>query len=259
MHPVLFKIDGLTIHTYGFFVAVGILAGIFCARKEAARLGMDPDKIVDLCFYIVIAAIVGSRLLYVFTDLDFFFAAPLEMFKLWKGGLVFYGGFIGAVLVAVFFIYVYHLPLGKCADIAALAIPLGHSLGRLGCFSAGCCYGKICDLPWAVTFHHPLSLAPLHVPIHPTQLYSFAANLLIFLSLFFYRTRKKYDGQLFWLYVFFYGISRSVIEVYRGDFRGVLFFDTLSMSQMMGVGFAVLAAVILIILSGRSAFKKKDA
>ncbi len=259
MHPVLFKIDGLTVHTYGFFVAMGVLAGILFSKQEAKRLGMDPERIVDLCFYIVIAAIVGSRVLYVFTDVKFFIANPLEMFMLWKGGLVFYGGFVAAVLVAVFYIRRHRLPLGKCADIAALSIPLGHSLGRLGCFSAGCCYGKGCDLPWAVTFHHPLSLAPLHVPIHPTQLYCFIANFLIFLSLFFYRTRKKYDGQLFWLYVLLYGCCRSVIEIYRGDFRGSLILNTLSISQVLGISLAATAVVMLIILSRRPAGKKKDA
>jgi phosphatidylglycerol:prolipoprotein diacylglycerol transferase len=257
MHPVLFQIGPLTIHTYGFFVAMGVLAAIFFAKHEAKRLGMDPEKIVDLCFYVVTAAIAGSRLLYVLTNLRFFIAAPLEIFKIWNGGLVFYGGFIAAVIVAISYIKIQHLPLGKCTDIGALSIPLGHSLGRLGCFSAGCCYGKSCELPWAITFHNPLSLAPLNIPIHPTQLYSFAANLLIFLCLFFFRTHKRYDGQIFWLYVLLYGILRSVIEVYRGDFRGAFIFNTFSISQVFGIGFAFLAVVMLIILQRRSVSKER--
>jgi len=148
MHPVLLKIGELiTIHTYGFFIALAALAAMFISRYEAKRLGVDPDKVVDACFYVVIAAIVGSRLFYVFTNFDFFISEPLEVFKIWNGGLVFYGGFIGSATVLIVYMKIYHLPLGKMSDIAALALPLGHAVGRIGCFFAGCCYGKIC--------HHP--------------------------------------------------------------------------------------------------------
>lgn len=252
MFPVLFDFGPFTIHTYGFFVALGLLAGIFLAGREARRLDLDSDKIIDMCFYIVVAAIVGSRLLFVIQNPDTFRVAPLEAFKIWKGGLVFYGGFAGALVVVLIYLMVYRLPLGKVADIAALSVPLGHFIGRIGCFFAGCCYGKTCNFPWALTFRHPEALAPLHVPLHPTQLYESGANLMIFLVLFFSRHRKKYHGQLFWIYVLLYGVIRSFIEMFRGDFRGTDVFGILSVSQAIGISLAVVAVVMLIILRKRT-------
>ena len=251
----MFQFHGITIHTYGLFVATGVLAGIFFAKHEAGRIGLDPEKIVDLCFYIVIAAIVGSRIFYVITNLKIFLNDPLEIFKIWNGGLVFYGGFIGAALVAVIYLRMYRLPLAKTADVAALSLPLGHFFGRLGCFSAGCCYGKACHEPWAVHFSNPNSLVPLHylnTPLHPTQLYSSAANLSIFLFLLFYRRKKRFDGQLFWIYMLLYGTLRSLIEVFRNDFRGAVIFNIFSISQAVGLTSAIIAIIMLIILSRRA-------
>ncbi|MFO7838841.1 MAG: prolipoprotein diacylglyceryl transferase [Desulfosalsimonadaceae bacterium] len=248
MHPVVFQINEFAIHTYGLFVALGVLAGVFFAKFEARRTGLAEEKILDLCFYIIMAAIVASRIFYVATFPSHFISHPLEIFMIWKGGLVFYGGFIGAVAAALLYVRIQHLPLGKCADIAGLSIPLGHFLGRLGCFFAGCCYGKACDLPWAVTFSHPESLAPLHTAIHPTQLYHSAGNLAIFLLLFSMRRKKRFDGQIFWLYVLLYGIVRSVIEVFRGDARGGMIPGSLSVSQGIGLSLAAVAAFVLLIL-----------
>ena len=248
MFPVIFQFGDLTVYTYGFFVAVGVLTAIFFARCEAARVGVDPDRIMDLCFYLVIAAILGSRLFFVLLNLDYFMAAPLDIFKIWSGGLVFYGGFIAAFATALALIRAYRLPLGKTADIAALALPLGHFLGRLGCFSAGCCYGETCELPWAVSFAHPESLAPLHTPLHPTQLYSAAANLFIFLVLFAFRKRKRFAGQLLLFYLVLYGVLRSIIEIFRGDDRGAHIFNIFSVSQALGLSVAFFSIVALVMI-----------
>jgi phosphatidylglycerol:prolipoprotein diacylglycerol transferase len=175
----------------------------------------------------------------------------LEVFKIWNGGLVFYGGFLGALLVVIIYLKVYRLPLGKTVDIAAVSLPLGHSLGRIGCFFAGCCYGKTCHMPWAVTFRHTESLAPLNTPLHPTQLYLSFANLMVFLIIFSYRSKKHFDGQLFLIYVIFYGINRSIIETFRGDFRGGTFLELFSISQVIGILFAAVSFIALIILSIR--------
>ncbi len=252
MHPVLFKFGEFAIHTYGFFVAMAVLAGIAIAKYEARRLGLDTEKVVDACFYVVVAAIIGSRLFYVLTNLEFFKSEPMEVFKIWNGGLVFYGGFIAAALVLIVFLKIHHLPLGKMSDIAALSLPLGHAFGRIGCFFAGCCYGKLCHEPWAVTFTNPDSLAPLYVPLHPTELYSSASNFLIFILIFFLRRFKKYDGQMFWVYIACYGIARSTIEIFRGDFRGATMFNTFSISQTIGISSAVIAIIMLIILGRKN-------
>jgi phosphatidylglycerol:prolipoprotein diacylglycerol transferase len=209
---------------------------------------VDPEKILDLCLYIILAAVAGSRLLYVATRPDYFLAHPLEVVMIWKGGLVFYGGFLGAALAALLYVRRQGLPLGKCADIAALALPLGHCLGRIGCFMAGCCYGKPSDLPWAVTFSHPEALAPLGIPLHPTQLYHAFGNLIIFLSLLFLRRHKRFDSQLFWLYLIFYGMIRSLLEVFRGDDRGAVLLDLFSLSQVLGVTIAVVSAGVFFAL-----------
>ncbi len=256
MHPILLKIGGITLHTYGFFVAMGFLGGILLARSEAKRLGVDPEKVMDLCFYILIAAIVGSRLFYVAVNYELFLSNPLDVFKIWSGGLVFYGGFIAAFFTAFIYLRIHKMPVWTTADIAAPSLAIGHFLGRLGCFSAGCCFGRECDLPWAVTFTHPETLAPIGIPIHPTQLYSSISNLIIFFFLWFFRKHTKFHGQLFWIYVLLYGITRSFIEVFRGDFRGNPVFELLSVSQTIGISMSVIAVIMLISIS--SATKTKE-
>jgi len=189
MHPVLLKLGPLTIHTYGFFIAMGFIAGIFLAKREAKRLGESPERIMDLSFYILIAAIAGSRLLYIFINPEIFLSDILESFRIWNGGLVFYGGFIAALIVGIVYLKMKKMPLWRTTDIAALSLALGQFFGRLGCFSAGCCYGKACDLPWAVTFTNPDTLAPIGIPLHPSQLYQAAGNLIIFVILWLFRRR----------------------------------------------------------------------
>ncbi|MBW1867421.1 MAG: prolipoprotein diacylglyceryl transferase [Deltaproteobacteria bacterium] len=256
MHPVLLNLGKFSIYTYGFFVAMGFLAAIWFATREAKRCGVDHEKIMDLSFYVLIAAIVGSRLAYVATVPGEFAANPLDMFKIWKGGLVFYGGFVGAMLTAIIYLRARHLPIWKTGDIIAPALALGHFLGRIGCFFAGCCYGKTCELPWSITFHDPASLAPINIPLHPTQLYSSAGNLMIFLVLLLVRRHRKFEGQIFWLYVLLYGVTRSVIEIFRGDYRGGGIMGVLSVSQTVGCSFAIVAVVMLVVLAGKTGTKK---
>ncbi len=251
MHPILFKLGPISVHTYGFFLALGMLAGITMARSEARRYQLDPDRIMDICFYVIIAAIVGSRLFYVLTNPSFYIHHPLEIFKIWTGGLVFYGGFVGAALAAVFYLRLHPLPLGKVADIAAVAVPLGHFFGRIGCFFAGCCYGGACEKPWAIIFRNPDSLAPLNIPLHPTQLYESSANLMIFFAILAFRHLKRFDGQLFLIYIILYGISRTIIEMFRGDFRGMFFFKIFSISQIIAIAFVIGSLILLITLGTR--------
>jgi len=252
MYPVLLKIGKFSIHTYGFFVALGFLTAILFAKHEAKRKGMDYEKIMDLCFYILLAAIVGSRLLYIAINLDMFLSDPLEIFKIWNGGLVFYGGFIAALITLIVYLKKQKMPLWKTADIMAPALALGHCIGRIGCFFAGCCYGKPCDLPWAVTFTNPATLAPVGISLHPTQLYSSASNLIIFGMLLLFRRYQKFEGQLLLVYIFLYGIFRSIIEAFRGDFRGNIFGEMFSLSQVIGCTTAIAALVVIVIINRRA-------
>ncbi len=245
MHPILLKLGPLTIHTYGFFVALGFLTGILMAKKEAVRVGENPEQIMDLCFYILISSVIGARLFYVFTMPGHFFKNPLEIFKIWEGGLVFYGGFISALVFAIVYLKKHRIEIWKIADLLAPSLAIGHALGRIGCFFAGCCYGKICELPWAVTFSHPESLAPLGISLHPTQLYEAFSNFTIFAILWMLRIRKQFEGQVFWVYVMIYGSVRSILEIFRDDFRGG-FMGPLSPSQVIGIAMAIAAGIMLV-------------
>lgn len=249
MYPTLFHIGGFAVHTYGVFIAIGFLFALSLAVREAGRVGEDPEKIVDLSLYILIAAIVGSRLLYVAINWRIFREDPLEVFRIWNGGLVFYGGLIVAFLVVMWYLKKHRLNVWKTADILAPSLALGQAIGRIGCFFAGCCYGKACHHWWCVTFTHPESLAPKGVPLHPTQLYSSFNAFLVFLVLIGLRRRKKFEGELCWIYILVYSITRSIIEFFRGDHRGALLGGLLSTSQAIGVVMALVAVFMLFYLN----------
>ena len=255
MHPILIKFGNFAIYTYGLMMAIAFILGITLARKEAERVGQDSEKILDLSFYILIGAVIGSRLFYVLTDPRTFLADPIEIFRIWNGGLVFYGGFIMAVVVAVVYVKKSGLSFWQTADIMSPGLAVGQAIGRIGCLFAGCCYGKVCDLPWAITFNHPDSLAPLGIPLHPTQLYSVFSDFSIFVALWLFRKKAWFPGQIFWLYVLLYGLTRPIVEIFRGDFRGSTVFDIFSISQAIGICLAV-TAVVMLVLSGRHNMKK---
>jgi phosphatidylglycerol:prolipoprotein diacylglycerol transferase len=251
MHPVLFHVGPFALHTYGVFVAMAFLSAIGLALKEARRVGEDADQILDLCFYILIAAIAGSRILYVMIEWPTFVNDPVEIVRIWHGGLIFYGGFFGAVMTALLYVRKKGLPVWKTADIIAPSIAFGQFVGRLGCFSAGCCYGKPSSLAWAVTFTHSESLAPIGIALHPTQLYSSLNGLVIFGLLTGLKRVKRFQGQIFWTYVLLYSVTRSIIEFFRGDDRGILLGGMVSISQFIGVITAAIAVAMIVVLTRR--------
>jgi phosphatidylglycerol:prolipoprotein diacylglycerol transferase len=243
MYPILFKIPlfgGVPVYTYGMMVALAFVVGIVWVNYESKRLGQDAGKATDLVFYIILSAIIGSRIVYIITtERERFLENPLMFFKIWEGGLVFYGGLIAAAAVGIWFVRRHKLPILLYCDIFAPAIALGHSIGRLGCLMAGCCYGKqVAAGAWyAITF--PLrehTFAPVGIPLYPTQIMESAAEFLIFLVLFFLRKRKKFTGQLIATYLILYGVFRFGIEFIRGDMdRGFVIPDILSVSQAVSI------------------------
>ena len=243
MHPVLFKIGPLTLHTYGVFVALGFIVGIALAIHLGKKQGIAKEKILDIGFYALIAAIVGSRLLFVLVEYKYFIEHPLDIFKLWEGGLVFFGGLLLAVLVILIYLKKNALPLWKTLDLFAPSLAIGHAIGRLGCFSAGCCYGKPTDLPWGVTFTDPNSLAIIGVPIHPTQLYESAAEIAIFIFLMLSRKHKRSDGQILWTYILLYSFARFIIEFFRGGKARGFIYNDFSIAQ--GISAALFIAAII--------------
>lgn len=241
MHPVLFKIPlfgGVPVYSYGVLLALGFLIGSIYIRRECERTGFDPGKAMDLVFYILIAALVGSRVLHVFVaERDRFLENPLILFKIWEGGLVFYGGLLGAIGVSLWYLRKHGLSFWGIADVFAPAIALGHAIGRQGCLLAGCCYGRplLTEKWFTIVFpHRGGSFAPPGVPLYPTQIMESLAEFSIFLLLFSYRKRKKFEGQLFLVYLMAYSVMRYGMEFFRGDLdRGFLIEPWFSTSQFI--------------------------
>jgi phosphatidylglycerol:prolipoprotein diacylglycerol transferase len=222
------------------------MAAVWFSKRNAKFYNTTDQVISDLFLVILLSAIVGARGLYVLINFETFSNNPLEIFKIWNGGLVFFGGFIAAVGACLILLKLKKLPIAKTADIIAPGIALGHSIGRLGCLFAGCCYGRECDLPFAIKFTNPDGLAPLNVYLHPTQIYMVISNFLLFLILMGLQKRKKFHGMVFLVYIMLYSAFRSGIEFFRGDFRGDFFFESLSMSQGIGLVVSFIALVMLI-------------
>ncbi|HMK75429.1 MAG TPA: prolipoprotein diacylglyceryl transferase [Thermodesulfobacteriota bacterium] len=253
MHPILFQFGSFHVYAYGFFVVVGFcVAAVLSALKiRKSDIKLPLENIADLFFYTVLSAFLGSRILFILINFDVYRQHPLQMFKIWGGGLVFYGGLIPAAAVAFGYMSWRRLPTWKLADLISPLIALGLSFGRIGCFFAGCCYGRETSLRWAVVFRNPDSLARLNIPLHPTQLYDAANGLAIFLFLSWMSKRKTFDGQIFWLFVFLYSITRFFIEIFRGDPRGFLFGDMLSTSQGIGILLAIPSLFMLFYMRKR--------
>ena len=255
MYPELFKVGPFTVYTYGVLLAASYLLGLRLAMWRAKKWGLDPNRVLDLGIYIIIAALVGAKLLLLVVDFDQF-SNPRELLNLARLGGVFYGGLILAVVVAFWYIHRHRMPFWTTCDVFAPGIALGHVTGRLGCLAAGCCYGKPTDMPWAIVFHNPLAAAnvgtPLGIPLHPTQIYEAGASLIILVALLATERRgRRFAGRTFWSYMFLYAVSRYIIEIYRGDPRGTVF-GLFSTSQFISVVLAPLSLLMLFWLSRRT-------
>ena len=248
MHPVLLEFGFFKVFSYGLLVAIAFLVAILLASSRGEKEGFDPQKILDLCFYVMVSALVGARLLYVIVEYKYFSTVPLEIFKFWKGGLVFYGGLILGVIVSLWYLKRHQMPVWKTADLLAPSIAIGQGIGRWGCFFAGCCYGVKTDVPWAISFTNPSSLAPLDIPLHPTQIYLSLNALFIFLILILLSKRKTFDGQIIWSYGILYSIGRFAIEYLRDDDRGFAVERVLSTSQFVGIFIVALSLFMLLTL-----------
>jgi phosphatidylglycerol:prolipoprotein diacylglycerol transferase len=243
----------LPLHSYGLLIASAFLVGIWLAQREARRRGQDPERLADLAFWILVAALVGSRVYFILVNWNDYFGArslvstPFgripRLLAVWEGGLVFYGGFIGAALTAWWYMRRHEMPFLAHADTLIPSVAFGHFLGRIGCFCAGCCWGGVAHghLPWAVSFP-PESLAyqtfanrddpgvflaadRLHtLPLHPVQLYESFGELALFLVLvLLVRPRKAFHGQVLATWLLCYAVLRTVVELFRADVeRGVV-------------------------------------
>jgi phosphatidylglycerol:prolipoprotein diacylglycerol transferase len=267
MHPRLITIPAFelfssgfgpfTIHTYGVLLAVAFLAGLFVVSWQARKAGMDAGRITDMAVWVLIAGLLGAKLMLVVVEWDHYARNWRDMLSLLRSGGVFYGGLLGGIAVAWYYARRYKLPGWQTADVLAPGLILGQAIGRLGCFAAGCCYGKPASLPWAVTFTDVYAArevgTPMDTPLHPAQLYESLANFLIFLVLIWLAPRKRFHGQVIVSYVILYSGARFLLEFLRGDpSRGAFFGGMLSTSQLIAILLLVGAAVVLPRLRGRA-------
>ena len=255
MYPILFEIGGFPVYTYGLLLAAAYLLGLQFALVRARSRGLDPNRVMDLGIWIIVSALLGAKLLLLVVEFDSYRSNPAELLNLARSGGVFYGGLILAVAVALWYLRRHRMPVWNVTDVFAPGIALGHVIGRFGCLFAGCCFGRPTDLPWAITFHNEFAArnvgTPLGIPLHPTQLYEAGAELLILvLLLVTERKGRPFAGRTFWLYMLLYGISRFIIEMYRGDLRGMV--GDFSTSQFVSLLLVPLSVVMLIVLSRRS-------
>jgi phosphatidylglycerol:prolipoprotein diacylglycerol transferase len=203
----------------------------------------------------MVGAILGARAVYVATYWREEFAdQPFsEIFMIQHGGLVYYGGLIGAIIAGAIFIRWKKLPLWKTADVLAPSIALGNVFGRIGCLLNGCCYGRACSFPWAI--HFPADHATGGAPVHPTEIYDAVLNFGVYLFLAWLFRRKKFDGQIFATYLLCYAVTRSFVEYFRGDYSDLHYHLGLTPAQWISVPIFVTGLVLAAFLSRRTPAK----
>lgn len=273
MHPILFHIGDFYVGTYGVMIVLGMFAGLAVGRHLARRVDVSPDLLYDMAFFVLLSGFLGARILFILLNLDLFFRDPLSLI-LAREGFVFLGGFAAAVVVAVGFVRYHKMPTWDVGDVAGPSLALGHSIGRIGCFLAGCCYGRPAEgalgflgvsfphvhtekgetfLSFAYQDHVLAGLIPPEaagsLPVYPTQIFETVTNFLIFGALLLLWRRRAFSGQIFIYYLLFYGTARFLIEFFRGDAgRGLYFGNTISTSQILSLVSIAAAAILWLYL-----------
>ena len=257
MHPILFHLGPFPVHAYGAMIALAFLSGLWTATLRARHEIISGETIGDVTLWIMIGTILGARAVYVATYWqDEFAGQPLsEIFAIWHGGLVFYGGLIGAIVAGAIYLRWKKLPMWKIADVLAPSIALGSVFGRIGCLLNGCCYGRACELPWAITFPADNPLHPPTTPVHPTEIYDALLNLGLYFFLAWLFRRKKFDGQIFATYLICYAVTRSFVEYFRGDYTNVHYHFGLTPAQLVSVPIFITGLGLAAILSRRAPVK----
>ncbi|HKZ81905.1 MAG TPA: prolipoprotein diacylglyceryl transferase [Pyrinomonadaceae bacterium] len=260
MYPELFRIGNFPINTYGVFLALAFLSAILVTVRLAGREGLSREKMYDLSLWMLLASLIGSKLLMLLTEPEYR-EHPLQLLSLdfLRSGGVFYGGLLAAMLTGYFLMRRYQLPWWKTADACAPGIAIGNFFGRQGCFAAGCCWGKPTTLPWGVKFTelgNEVTGVPIDAHLHPTQLYESFAMLIAFFFLLWLHRRKAFNGQIILVYALIYSIVRFAVEFVRddprGDILGLTTFTGLSTSQMISILVGGGALVLLMIRRRRA-------
>lgn len=254
MQPIAFQFGPITVHWFGVCIAAAFLAGMWTAARRAPRIGVSGETIADLVVpWLLIGGVVGARVMFVVTYWrDEFVGKPWwEIFMIQRGGLVFYGGLIGASLAVIIFARVKKVSLWKLADILAPSIALGSMFGRIGCLMNGCCFGSACSLPWAIRF--PRDHITHGQPVHPTEIYDALLNLTLYAVLaWLFRQRRKFDGQIFAIYLMCYAVTRSTVELFRGDYSDDHLHNGLTPAHLLSIGIFSAGTVLFFVLRRRA-------
>ena len=256
MYPRLFSIGPFTIHTYGLFLALAFLMGLRVAHFYAKREKLNVSHITDLVFYIFISALVGSKLLLIVVDFDYYSRDWHRLLSIYQVGGVFYGGLILAVVVTVWYVHKRDMNFLRTADVLTMGLAFGQIFGRMGCFFAGCCWGTEAPpgYPLSVTFTSDYAAkqvgTPLHIPLHPAQLYESIPMIAVFLILVYSWKHRRFEGRQLGLYLILYSSLRFTVEFFRGDPRGFLLNGLLSTSQFISL-FAFAAGIALLFIRSK--------
>jgi phosphatidylglycerol:prolipoprotein diacylglycerol transferase len=258
MHDILFRIsDRFAIHSYGVMTMIGFLAALLVARWRARRAGLVPDEITDICVWALLGGIIGSRIVYILQNTDYFFNtrrpewSPLDLVKIWQGGLVFYGGLIGAMVVTLLLLRTRKLKILPVLDVLTPSLALGHAFGRIGCYLHGCCYGVPvhpgawygCTFPdKAIPYFSPPLYIPPGTPLWPTQLVSSLDLFGIFIILSFFFRRQRRSGEVTALYLLLYSTERFIVEFFRGDTNLP---GQMSQAQWISIGIFIVGAALM--------------
>ncbi len=211
MKPVLFYIGSRGIPSYFILVTIGIIAGFVLCLILAKKQKLNIAETAAFLIFLLIVSLIGAKLYLIISKLSFFIKNPNTIGEVIKSGGVFYGGLIAGILFSLWYTRLFKIDFKKLGDVLAAPVALGHSIGRIGCFLGGCCYGSLCSLPWAVEFPGHSS------PVHPTQIYESILNFLNFIFLLIIFKKRKFDGQVFLIYLINYSMIRFIVEFFRGD------------------------------------------
>ena len=264
MHPVLFTIPFIEkdVHTYGVMIALAAMMVGHFATKRAKAANLPSELFNDIVFWVLLSGIIGARIEYIRVSWDQFRGDLGGVFRVWEGGLVFYGGMIAGLIAFYVVCRAKRVPVLKTFDVLVPFVPFGHALGRIGCLAAGCCYGRESDHAWAITFPEG-SIAPAHIALHPTQIYEATYLTLLGIFLLWLQKRQKFDGQVLLAYLSIYPLLRSVNETFRGDgergfFMEDLLGQTVSNAQFISL-LVVCGATFGWVTLGRRASRSKRA
>ncbi len=281
MHPVWFNLFGYPVHIYAVMMALAFIVGVWLSVRHGERVGMDRDMLLDLCWWMLVGGLVGSRIAFIAVNWDLYWYACVDfqhynqivteasqritssdctkILRFWTGGIVFYGGAIGGILTMFWFMRREGKSVWPVADALIPSLALGQFFGRFGCFAAGCCWGHPTDHAWAVSFPGRSMASRQHAAdhligskldpsllVHPVQLYDAFGGLLLFGFLVWLRARKRYHGQVFIYWLLLYPLMRSTMELYRGDTERGFVFGQVSTSQFLSMVLAACALVLIV-------------